>query len=175
MENGLFYFFSITMILSVFVVITTTNSIYSVLFLILTFVSSAFLLFLLECDFLAFLFIMVYVGAITILFLFAVMLLNFKSKIRSVDFIKYFPFGTFIGGILLFEIISIISKSFKHNYLPKSFVDNTFVDWYSLADKSTYVELLGQILYTHYVLQFLISGMILLLAIVGVTVLTRKL
>jgi NADH-quinone oxidoreductase subunit J len=175
MESGLFYFFAVTMLTSILIVISATNSIYSVLFLVLTFLSSAFLLFFLECDFLAFLFIMIYVGAITILFLFAVMLLDFKSTVFTFDFIKFFPFGSFVGGILIFEISSIIYKNFKNNYLLETLKENSLDNWYLLADKTTYIELFGQILYTHYVLQFLISGIILLLATVGVALLTRKL
>ena len=175
MESGLFYFFSTIMLISIFLVITVKNSIYSVLFLILSFFSSALLLFFLECDFLAFLFVLIYVGAITILFLFAVMLLDFKSNIFTFDSVKYFPFGTFIGSIFLFELLSIIYKNFKFNFSFKGFTDNNYNDWYVLTDKITYIEIFGQTLYTHYILQFLISGMILFLAVVGVAVLTRKL
>jgi NADH-quinone oxidoreductase subunit J len=175
MESGLFNFFAVIMLTSIFLVITVKNAIYSVLFLILSFVSSALLLFFLECDFLAFLFILIYVGAITILFLFAVMLLDFKSNIFALDSVKYFPFGTSIGSIFLFELLSIIYKSFKANYFLTEFKTNNYNNWYNLTDQITYVKLFGQTLYTHYVLQFLISGMILFLAVISVSVLTRKL
>ena len=175
MESGLFYFFAAIMLISIFSVITVKNSIYSVLFLILSFVSSALLLFFLECDFLAFLFILIYVGAITILFLFAVMLLDFKSNMFTLNLVKYFPFGTFIGSIFLFELLSIIYKSFKFNFFVDKFETNNYNNWYSLTDQISYIEIFGQTLYTHYVLQFLISGMILFLAVIAVSVLTRKL
>jgi NADH:ubiquinone oxidoreductase subunit 6 (subunit J) len=64
---------------------------------------------------------LIYVGAITILFLFAVMLLDFKSNLFMFDSVKYFPFGSFIGGVFLFELVSIIYKNFKFNYVFEGF------------------------------------------------------
>ena len=104
MESGLFNFFSILMLISIFLVITVKNSIYSVLFLILSFVSSSLLLFFLECDFLAFLFVLIYVGAITILFLFAVMMLESKLKNLLKNKIKYMPVGLIFSVCLFYPL-----------------------------------------------------------------------
>ena len=75
----LFYIFSIITIASSLAVVTTRNTIYSVLFLILVFFNVAGLFILLNAEFLAMLLIIVYVGAIAVLFLFVVMMLNVDS------------------------------------------------------------------------------------------------
>ena len=168
----LFYFFSNILLFSSLMVIVVQNSIYSVLFLVFSFISAASLLFILECEFLALLFIIIYVGAIAVLFLFVVMMLDIKTVNLTKNTIKYFPFGSFISIVFLFEILAVILKNFKVNPYQNFFLVNFYQDWYEKLDALTEIEALGQILYTHYVLQFLIAGYILFLAVVGSIVLT---
>ena len=153
-------------------VITVQNSIYSVLFLVLSFVSASSLLFLLECEFIALMFIVIYVGAIAVLFLFVVMMLDLKTANLGKDTLKYFPFGSFIGVVFLIELVLIISENFKSNPYNRDLLFNFYTNWYDKIDSLTEIEAIGQILYTHYVLQFLIAGTILLVAAVGAVVLT---
>lgn len=168
----LFYFFSNLLVFSSLMVIIVQNSIYSVLFLVCSFLSAASLLFILECEFLALLFIIIYVGAIAVLFLFVVMMLDIKTVNLTKNTIKYFPFGSLISIVFLFEILAVILKNFKANPYQNFFLVNFYHDWYEKLDALTEIEALGQILYTHYVLQFLIAGYILFLAVVGSIVLT---
>ena len=170
--NFLFYLFSILLLLSSLFVITTQNPIYSVLFLVLSFVSSSCLLFLLECEFLSLMFIVIYVGAIAVLFLFVVMMLDIKNSNSFKQNLKYFPFGLFLGGIFLFEIFTLILKIFKTNPYKTSELKNFYINWFDKIDKFMEIELVGQIVYTEYVLQFLIAGNILLLATLAAVVLT---
>lgn len=170
--NILFYFFSNVLLISSFMVIVVQNSIYSVLFLVLSFLSASSLLFLLECEFIALLFIIIYVGAIAVLFLFVVMMIDLKSLSLKKDVFKYFPFGIFIGLVFFSEIILIISENFKDNPYIKSFLYNFYINWFDKMDSLTEIEIVGQILYTNYILQFLISGNILLLAVIGSVYLT---
>jgi NADH-quinone oxidoreductase subunit J len=172
LTNSLFYLFANVLIISSFMVIFVQNSVYSVLFLVLSFISAASLLFLLECEFIAFMFIIIYVGAIGILFLFVVMMLDIKIINIGKDSLKYFPVGSFIGIVFLIEILILIQESFKLN--PYQFNDlfNFYVNWYDKIDAISEIEAIGQVLYTHYVLQFLVAGNILLLATIGVVVLT---
>ena len=172
MINLLFYLFSFITLFSSFMVIIVQNSIYSVLFLILSFVSSAILLVLLECEFLALMFIIVYVGAIAVLFLFVVMMLDLKSIRSSKDSIKYFPVGLTLGTIFLLEIVLILVDNFKINTYSNCTLDNYYSNWYDKIDTFYDIEAIGQVLYSQYVLQFLIAGNILLLATVSVVVLT---
>ena len=170
--NFLFYLFSLILILSSFMVIIVQNAVHSVLFLVLSFISSASLLFLLECEFVALLFIMIYVGAIAVLFLFVVMMLDVKTLNIKKDIVKYFPFGSFIGIIFLTEILLVVSDTFKTNPYINSSLYNYYTNWLDKIDSLTELESIGQLLYTHYVLQFLIAGNILLLSVIGAVSLT---
>jgi NADH-quinone oxidoreductase subunit J len=174
--NLLFYFFSNVLLLSSLMVIVVQNSIYSVLFLVLSFVSATTLLLLLECEFLALLFIIIYVGAIAVLFLFVVMMLDIKAGNLTKDKVKYFPFGSFVGTVFLIETFVIIFKNFETNpYSQKFYLFNSYQNWYTKLDSLTEIEVIGQIVYTNYVLQFLIAGLILFLAVIGAVILTIKL
>jgi len=172
--NFLFYFFSSSLILSSLMVITVQNAVHSVLFLVLSFISSASILFLLECEFIALLFIMIYVGAIAILFLFVVMMLDTKIANAKKDLLKYFPFGSLIGIIFLIEIFFLIGENFRANPYIDSFLFNYYTNWFDKLDSLTELESIGQVLYTHYVVQFLIAGNILLLSVIGAVALTLK-
>ena len=168
--NILFYLFSIILLLSSLMVILVQNSIYSILFLVLSFISSAGILFLLKCEFLALMFIVIYVGAIAVLFLFVVMMLDLKTITTQKDSLKYLPVGIVISGVFLSEVLFIIKETFKST--PHPFLQNQYFNWYERLDSFTELHAIGQVVYTQYVLQFLIAGNILLLATVAAVVLT---
>ena len=172
-SNMLFYLFSIFLVISALMVISSQHPIFSLLFLVTSFIFSAFLLFLLECEFLALLFIVVYVGAIAVLFLFAVMMLESKLKNLSKNSMKYAPVGFVFSFFLLIPLLREISIHFVNNYDNNYFYLNIYQNWYDLIDSITDVEVYGQVLYSYYVLQFLISGLILLLILIGVVYLTN--
>ena len=113
-------------------------------------------------------FIIIYVGAIAVLFLFVVMMLDIKVLNYSKDTLKYFPFGSFVGFILLIEILLGVYANFKSNPYQSSFLLNLYSNWLDKIDVLTEIEAVGQILYTYYVLQFLIAGIILLLSVIGI-------
>jgi NADH-quinone oxidoreductase subunit J len=171
MNSFLFLLFSFFLLLSALMVVVSKNSIYSVLFLVLSFISASSLLFLLESEFISLLFIIIYVGAIAVLFLFVVMMLDIKILNYSKDTLKYFPVGSFIGLIFLIEMFLGIYTNFKSNPYNESFLFNYHINWFDKIDSLTEIEAVGQILYTYYVLQFLIAGIILLLAVIGAVVL----
>ena len=77
------------MILNSIMVISSQNSIHSVLFLVLNFVVAAGILLLLEQEFMALIFLIIYVGAVSVLFVFVVMMLDIKITEARKDFIKY--------------------------------------------------------------------------------------
>ena len=157
-------------------VIFSQNAIYSVLFLVLSFVASSSLLFLLECEYISLIFIIIYVGAIAVLFLFVVMMLDIKTVYLTKDSLKYFPFGSFLGIIFLIEMVIVISSLFDSiNPYCGSFLVNNHSDWFNKLDYFSEIISIGHILYTDYVIQFLLSGNILLLATLGpvTLVLTR--
>lgn len=168
-----FYFFTALSVVSAFFVITVKNPIYSALFLVLTFINSAGLLFLLELEFISLMFIIVYVGAIAILFLFVIMMLDVKITNFKKDNFKYFPIGVFLSFTILFEIIAILNQQFNLNPYTSSFLNNIYIDCYLKIDSITNIETLGQVLYTTYIFEFLIAGLILLLAVICAVVLTN--
>jgi NADH-quinone oxidoreductase subunit J len=112
------------------------------------------------------------VGAVAVLFLFVVMMLDIKTVYLTKNTIKYFPFGSFISIVFLFEILAVILKNFKVNPYKNFFLVNFYPNWYEKLDALTEIEVLGQLLYTHYVCQFLVAGYILFLVVVGSIVLT---
>ena len=170
--NILFYLFSIILLFSSFMVITVKNSIYAVLFLVLSFIAASGLLLLLKCEFLALMFIIIYVGAIAVLFLFVVMMLDLKITSYKKDILKYFPFGSLIGGLFLTEILFIVNETFQLNPYSNFFLENTYFSWYTRLENFTEIQSIGQVVYTQYVLQFLIAGNVLLLATIAAVVLT---
>jgi NADH-quinone oxidoreductase subunit J len=172
-ELTLFYFFSGVALFSAIMVISARNPVHSVLFLILVFCNSAGLLILLEAEFLALIFIVVYVGAIAVLFLFVVMMLNVKITEIQDEVLQYLPIGGLIGIVFLLEIFLIIEGDFVSLINPNQ--DNTvYIDWFAQIDSISNIQTLGNVLYTDYVLFFLLAGVILLIAMVGAIVLTMS-
>lgn len=177
-ENFLFFIFFGISIISALSIIIVKNSIYSVFFLVLNFLTAAGLLFLLECEFLALLFLIIYVGAIAVLFLFVIMMLDLKIVEENKDFLKYIPIGSLIGGLFFIEIMIVIGsffrpKSYSTGKLGQEFT-NIYINWYSKIDFFTDINVLGQVLYTYYIVQFILAGFILLLALIGTVALTSN-
>ena len=172
LDTILFYFFSGMLLFSSLMIIVVKNAIYSILFLVLSFVMATGLLFLLESEFMSLIFIVIYVGAIAVLFLFVIMMLNIKVTNSVKDLLKYFPIGNFLGFVFLIEILLIIFESFNTNPYKNNFLFNFYTNWFEKVDSISEIESLGQILYTYYVPQFLIAGIILLIAVIGSVILT---
>jgi len=155
-------------------VITAKTPIYSVFFLVLTFLNSAFLLFLLEIEFLSLMFIVVYVGAIAVLFLFVVMMLDIKITSSKKDYLKYFSISFFIGLLFFTQIVLVLTQNFEKNPYCENVLYNFYFNWYQNIDSFSNIESIGQNLYTNYIIQFLIAGLILFLAVIGSVVLTNQ-
>lgn len=174
MINVLSYFFLIILGISSLCIVLLQNTFFALLFLILSFVLTSIILFFLECEFLALILIVIYVGAVAILLLFVLMMLETKLKNLSKDIMIYFPFGIFINGIFFMELINLVYQSFNTNSYLNSFSFNTYLNWYHNLDSLIDVEVYGQLLYTQFVLQLLIVGLILFLALMGVIFLTLQ-
>lgn len=171
-DTILYYFLSTALIFSSVLVISVSNTVYSVLFLILSFITSASILFLLDCEFVALIFIVIYVGAIAVLFLFVVMMLDVKITNSIKEVLKYFPIGSLLCFVFLSELSLILFDSFKPNPYNTQYGLNPHNNWYNRVDYLPDIEVLGQILYTHYIYHFLIAGIILLIGVVGPVILT---
>ena len=154
-------------------VIISRNPLHSVVFLVTSFLSASLLLFLFENEFLALFFLTIYLGAIAILFLFVVMMLDIKYRDLQTSGL-YLPAGVLIGLTLMIEIHGAFSKVFSRNTNLSSIEHNIYSNLYDTVDALPDVYVFGQIFYTHFVLQILVAGLILYLAVVGVAFLTVK-
>lgn len=165
----LFYLFSIFSLLSSLMVIGLSNAVHSVLFLILVFCNVAGLLLLLGSEFFSFMLIIVYVGAIAVLFLFVVMMLNIKIKSTNISFLSLLPISFLTFLILIFQFLT----SFYEFDLIKFQEKELFlISWANESSSLSNIKVIGQVLYTHFNFLFLICGLILLVAMIGVIVLT---
>nr|YP_010395084.1 NADH dehydrogenase subunit 6 [Polyopes affinis]UQJ72525.1 NADH dehydrogenase subunit 6 [Polyopes affinis] len=165
----LFYLFAIFALVSSLMVIGLTNAVHSVLFLILVFCNIAGLLLLLGAEFFTFMLIIVYVGAIAVLFLFVVMMLNIRIKSTNISSSSLWPIGTLTFVILLSQFFS----SFYELDLIKFQGKELFlISWADENSNLANIKVIGKVLYTHFNLLFLICGLILLVAMIGVIVLT---
>jgi len=163
-----FYLFSFVAVLSALMVISTRNPVHSVLFLILSFVNASGLFVLLGAEFLAMILVVVYVGAVAVLFLFVVMMLDINFVKLREGFLQYLPFGALLGIVLIIELgILFLTKSFSENSLT-NFVKSPKIN------EIENTKLIGQVLYTDYFYLFQISGLILLVAMVGSITLTLR-
>ena len=169
--NLIFYFFSGVIVFSAIMVVVASHSVFSLLFLVLSFLASAFLLFMLECEFLALIFIVVYVGAIAVLFLFAVMMLDAKLQNLVRNIFRDLPLGfLFALGFLVPMLYQLVYRMNENTIL---YSKNNYINWYDFLDSTSDVEAYGQVLYSYFVLQFLVVGLILLVVLIGVVYLTN--
>jgi len=165
----LFFIVSILIITSSLLVITSKNPIHSVLFLILVFFNTSILFLFSNAEFLAMVVLIVYIGAVAVLFLFVIMMLDINiAKLRQ-TFLNYLPIGLLVGFIILLELIYIVSQS-KLNFTQKISINNNNISNQMLDNTKT----IGNILYTDYFLLFQISGIILLVAMIGAIFLTIR-
>ena len=166
-----FYTFSFVAVFSSIMVIASRNTVHSVFFLILDFISISCLFIMIGAEFLGMMMLIVYVGAVAVLFLFIVMMLNvtqqknqwFSSKGSSV----HIPVGLLVSVIIFFELIIVIGG---WKYKPS--IQNTLS--LEISSETTNTHSIGTVLYTDYIHVFQLSGMILLVAMIGAIVLTFR-
>ena len=170
-----FYFFSFIAIVSAIMVTVSRNTVHSVFFLILDFVSISCLFIMGGAEFLGMIMLIVYVGAVAVLFLFVVMMLNvaqqenewFQSKKNSATSSSHIPIGFLISAIIFFELVIVIGG---WKLKPEIETFNNI----SLNLGITNTHSIGAVLYTDYIHLFQISGMILLVSMIGAIVLTYR-
>ena len=166
-----FYIFSFIAIVSAVMVTASKNTVHSVFFLILDFISISCLFIMIGAEFLGMIMLIVYVGAVAVLFLFVVMMLNVAQQknqwFASEQSSGHIPVGLIISTLIFFELIIVIGG---WKYKPDLFDLNNSMTNFNLSNTHS----IGQILYTDYIHVFQISGMILLVAMVGAIVLTFR-
>jgi len=167
-----FYVFSTIAIVSAIMVTASKNTVHSVFFLILDFISISCLFIMIGAEFLGMIMLIVYVGAVAVLFLFVVMMLNVAQQknqwFLSSQSSRHIPVGLIIGSIIFFELIIVVGG---WKYKPELFEKTNST---SSFEGISNTHSLGQILYTDYIHIFQISGMVLLVAMIGAIVLTFR-
>lgn len=164
-----FYAFSTVTVAAALMVTLSRNPVHSVLWLILTFLSAAGLFVLLGAEFVAMLLIIVYVGAVAVLFLFVVMMLDVDFAELKSEMAKYMPIGLLVAVILLIQLAfglgAWVSADGAMGLHQAPTPD---------ADKIDNTRALGLLLYDKYLYLFQLSGLILLVAMIGAIVLTLR-
>jgi NADH-quinone oxidoreductase subunit J len=186
----LHYVFASMALVSGVMVISAVNPVHSVLFLILVFCNIFVILLMLGAEFLAMLFITVYVGAIAVLFLFVVMMLPTHGQaFGGKSLVTTLPIGLIVGACFaaeLFFVLCATSTSRTWGLYYQGSSTGSFMDHASTVvisdlvpdalvmqvEELTSVEVLGRVLFTEYFSSFLLSSLILLVAMVGAIVLT---
>jgi NADH-quinone oxidoreductase subunit J len=162
-QDALFYLFAFLTLVCGFLVIAnpwSRNPVTSAMFLVLTIASLAGLFVLLHAFFLAAVQVLVYAGAVMVLFLFVIMLLNLPEEERR----KINAFGVVGGLVSVGAILAIFVTSLARSPLKAEFAP-------SLEGGTVR---LGKLLFTEYLLPFEIVSVILLVAMVGVVLLSKK-
>ena len=166
-----FYFFSIIAIISAIFVIVSRNTVHAVFFLILDFISIACLFIMIGAEFLGMMMLIVYVGAVAVLFLFVVMLMNVTEQklswFRGSKKTGHIPTGLIVGSVILLELIVVVGGWKYRN----TFSETKFL---SFNEDFSNTHLIGNVMYTEYIHLFQISGIILLLSMIGAIVLTYR-
>jgi NADH-quinone oxidoreductase subunit J len=164
-----FYLFAAVAVASGVMVVTARNPVHAVLFLILAFFNSAGLFVLIGAEYLAMALVVVYVGAVAVLFLFVVMMLDVNFQELRAGAARYISIGAVVGLALLAELSLVLGSAafgdvkFMGGALPTP-----------PADQIENIRALGQIIYTDLFVLFQISGLILLVAMIGAIVLTLR-
>jgi NADH-quinone oxidoreductase subunit J len=162
-----FDLFSLVLLGSAAMVVTSRNPVHSVLFLILAFFNAAALFLIAGAEFLAMILVIVYVGAVAVLFLFVVMMLDVNFAELRDGFQRYAPVGATIGAVLFFELISVL---LGWQFSPGSKIPHVATMPVNVQN----TRAIGQVLYTQYFFLFQLSGLILLVAMIGAIVLTHR-
>ena len=166
-----FYTFSFIAIVSAIMLTVSKNTVHSVFFLILDFISVSCLFIMIGAEFLGMMMLIVYVGAVAVLFLFVVMMLNVAQQknqwFSSSQSSSHIPVGLIISVIIFFELIIVIGGwKFKPDLITSMSL--------SIDQNSTNTHSIGSVLYTDYIHIFQLSGMILLVAMIGAIILTFR-
>jgi NADH-quinone oxidoreductase subunit J len=192
-----FYMFAAILLVSAFMVVTARNPVHSVLFLILAFFNAAGLFVLIGAEFIAMILVIVYVGAVAVMFLFVVMMLDINFTELRKGAAQYVPLGLIVGGLLLAEMATIFAAwqfapSVQLASVASELVTQDAAIVAAAAQDSlepitsnilaagaqdvpvSNTKALGSVIYTDYVFPFQVSGLVLLVSMIGAIVLTLR-
>jgi NADH-quinone oxidoreductase subunit J len=160
-----FFILAVASIVSAIIVITRRSPIMSVVFLVLNFIILAIIYLTLQAQFIAVIQIVVYAGAIMVLFLFVILLLNLgNEELLSEKFNYKKKIALALSVVFLVQLIAGVKMSFGEypNQLAPS------------AEQIGTVEYIGKVLFINYLFPFEITSLLLLAAIVGAVILSKR-
>ncbi|EIA09782.1 NADH-quinone oxidoreductase subunit J [Flavobacterium frigoris] len=150
-------------VLTAFLTIFSRNPIHSALYLVICFFSIAGHYLLLNSQFLAVVHIIVYSGAIMILFLFTIMLMNLNKENEV-----HKPRITRLGAIVSFCLICLVLLTVFINSKP------IVGEYISTGDDYQSIKVLGKVLLNEYMVPFEFASILLLVAMIGTVLLSKK-
>jgi len=161
MRELLFHAFAVLTIVPAFFVATSRSAVNAALNMLLSFVGLAALFVMLETYFLAILQVLVYAGAIVVLFLFIIMLIDLRHAPQP-------RLLRFLASIAAFALLVTGSYFLVFGGGSGPFVEAT------VASPARDPLIFGQLLFTQYLLPFQITGFMLLIAMIGVIVVSKR-
>jgi len=202
MTKFLLGLFSLGAIFSSIFVITSKNPVIAMIFLISLFMNMALYLIWANIGFVGLSYILIYIGAITVLFLFIIMMINIRLVDileTGYQYTKNLPLAIFVGTLFIFVIFSTLPFTFNNVFLlslPLEYIqllngvfmdnnyflsinnifDNVQLNSYTdvISQNLIQIKILGQGLYTYGAIWLLLSGIILLLAMLSAIILSKK-
>ncbi|AVP58552.1 NADH-quinone oxidoreductase subunit J [Pulveribacter suum] len=171
-KTGFFYLFSVVLLYAAFRVVTARNPVHAVLHLILAFSQASGLWLMLKAEFLAIVLVLVYLGAVMVLFLFVVMMLDIRIETARRSFWRHFPLAVLIGALIALEMAAVLMTGFRGMDEPK--VAGALIDAAGQVLPYSNTQVLGQLLYTEYLLPVEIAAVILLVAMISAIALTLR-
>ena len=165
MELFFFFIVALVAVVSCILVITCRNPVNSALSLVMAFFCLATFYVMLDAPFMAAIQVIVYAGAIMVLIVFVIMLLNLRTETAS-RYRHAVVIGSTVGVLSLFEIIYFLLRggvTGTRGGLNKEIIERV-----------GHTELIGRSMFTDFLLPFEITSILLLIAIIGAVVLSKK-
>ncbi len=165
-EILVFLYLALVLIGTSILVVTSRNVVHAVLWMLVMFFHQAVLFLTLDAEFLALVQIIVYAGAVLVLFLFVVYLINLRTEVKIRNFHLYWPFAFVISILLIVFALSAVVE-----FIPGPIVGDMTS---KLIAELGHAKVLGKSLFTQHILSFEAAGVLLLVAVLGAVVLTRR-
>ena len=164
LDSAIFYFFAALAVISAIIMVTRRNAVHSAVFLITTLLATAGIFLQLQAEFLFVAQIILYVGGIMVLFIFVIMLVNLDVAARQIQFNRQ----AWVGGILALALGAEVFMAFRLGA-------NAFrLPSLSARAMQPNAELVGVALFQRYMLPFEIASILLLVAMIGAVVLSKR-
>lgn len=164
LEIIIFYLFALIAVVSAILVITRQNAVHSAMFLAATLLAVAGIFLSLQAEFLAGVQVIVYVGGVLVLFVFVIMLVPTDRALIERRYNRQVRIAMVVAALLAVELIWVLSHG-SSLAVPAGDVQ---------APVEGNSQWVGTVLYQEYLLPFEIASILLLVAIIGAVVLSKK-